>query len=57
MLTKTLLGDHFTKLRCLLGIVALLKDLLTYVTKINVSLHVVKSFDLLQEWECCKFYI
>jgi hypothetical protein len=53
MLTKTLFGDCFTKLHCLLGIVAILEDLLTYVTKINVSLHVVNSFDLLHEWECC----
>jgi hypothetical protein len=49
MLIKTLLGDRFAKLRYLLGIVALLQDLPTYVTKINVSLHVVKSFDLFHE--------
>ncbi len=53
MLIKTLLGDRFAKLCCLLGIVALLEDLPTYVIKINVSLHVVKSFDLFHEWECC----
>ncbi len=53
MLIKTLLGNRFAKLCCLLGIVAFLEDLPTYVTKINVSLHVVKSFDLFHEWECC----
>ncbi len=49
MLIKTLLGDRFAKLHYLLGIVALLQDLPTYVTKINVSLHIVKSFDLFHE--------
>jgi hypothetical protein len=53
MLIKTLLGDHLAKLCCLLGIIALLEDLPTYVTKINVNPHVVKSFDLFHGWECC----